>query len=581
MNGSVCFRIIAVLLCWSPFRLDAQRTADTVFRHPLDIPVALAATFGELRSNHFHSGIDYRTQGVTGHKIYAARDGYVSRVRVDAAGYGKALYITHFNGYTTVYGHLDGFYDEVAAYVKQQQYRRERFQVDIYPDSAAFPVKRGQWIALSGNTGSSTGPHLHFEVRETQTEYPVNPLLFGLGVSDRTAPVIRQLAIYPIGDSSTVNGVHSPLILPLEKTGGKYRIQGDVLPDVKGEVAFGIETYDRISGTENKCGVYRLRLLVDSLVWFSQTMNRFSFDETRYINSLTDYGYFMEKKVRINRLYIEPNNRLSIYDSHIRRGVISFDAAAIHTVSIIASDLHGNSSRLDFRFHHAPAENGNENEWPEWMKMPDFLKNIYERELVYRYNGFKMTVPANALYNKADIEITASDRLPSLYSKVYHVHNTLTPLHKPVVIDISADSVPERLREKALLVRIDEKGRMSGVGGAFYNGSIVKSSLSFGNFAIAVDTVPPNVVPLNIPKSKNMQGYRDIRIKITDSLSGIESYNGQIDGQWALFEYDAKKDLLSYTFDAVRLTRNTQHSLLLRITDAKGNETQYRSSFQW
>ncbi|MDR0815735.1 MAG: M23 family metallopeptidase, partial [Bacteroidales bacterium] len=297
MVRSTHCKIGLVLLCLTTFRLSGQALKDTVFHHPLDLPVALAATFGELRPNHFHAGIDYRTQGAIGHKIRAAEAGYVSRVSMAPSGYGKALYITHPNGYTTVYGHLDSFYQEVAEWVKQIQYQRERFQVDLYPDSSQFRVKRGQVIAISGNTGGSSGPHLHFEVRDTQTEDIVNPLMFGLGVKDRVAPVIRKIAIFPIGDSSTVNGSHDKLVLPVEKQGRNYKIQGNKKLNIQGEVAFGIEAYDQVSGTENKCGIYALRLYIDSAIWFSQSMDRFAFAASRYINSLIDYDYYVEHKV--------------------------------------------------------------------------------------------------------------------------------------------------------------------------------------------------------------------------------------------------------------------------------------------
>ncbi|MDR2036753.1 MAG: M23 family metallopeptidase, partial [Bacteroidales bacterium] len=345
---------IVLFIFLSVFKVQSQQYPDTFFYRPLDIPVLLSGTFAELRPNHFHSGIDYRTQGVIGHKVYASESGYVSRIFVGPGGYGKAIYITHPNGYTTVYGHLEDFYDEVSTYVKQQQYKREQFRIDLYPDSNRFIIKRGQVIGFSGNTGGSTGPHLHYEVRETKTQMPVNPVLFGMGVKDDVPPIMRRLVVYPIGEKSTVNGSKERQVFQLEKSGRNYRISGHRSLKIKGRGAFGIEAYDQTSGSGNRCGLYDLRLLVDSITFFSQTKDKFSFDETRCVNSLMDYAYYVENRVRINRLYIEPNNTLSIYKEHINHGVVSFSDSAEHDAMIIASDLHGNESKLGFTFTFVP-----------------------------------------------------------------------------------------------------------------------------------------------------------------------------------------------------------------------------------
>jgi hypothetical protein len=334
--------------------------------------------------------------------VFASEQGYISRISVLPAGFGNALYITHPNGYTTVYGHLDAFNDEITAYVKQQQYEKESFAVNLYPDATRFPVKRGEVVAFSGNTGSSGGPHLHFEVRNTKTEKTINPLLFGFGVRDNVAPVMRRLAVYPIGEGSTVNGSIDKLILDLEKIGKNYWIVGNTTVKIVGKVAFGIDTYDQTSGSANICGPYRIRLWVDSVMMFSQTMDEFSFDESRYIYSLIDYPYYVNHQIRFNRKYIEPNNRLSVYDHHIDRGIVSFPDSGNHKALVVVSDLHGNSSRLDFNFAYSPgamSRTSIPSYISELMTIPGMLGNMYQRELVYAQQGIRVVIPADALYD--------------------------------------------------------------------------------------------------------------------------------------------------------------------------------------
>jgi len=550
----------------------------------MDIPVFLSGTFGELRANHFHSGIDIRTQGVTGHKVYAVERGYVSRISVSSGGFGNALYITHPNGYTSVYGHLDAFCDKIAEFVKLQQYTQERFALNLNLDSDQIPVKRGELIAFSGNTGSSGGPHLHLEIRDTKTEETINPLLYGFGVKDNVPPVIQRLAVYPIGEGSTVNGSTDKLIVELEKSGDSYRIAGGKKISAMGKVAFGIEAYDQITGSANRCGPYNIRLWIDSTMIFSQTMERFSFDETRYINSLIDYEYFINHRIRFNRMYIEPNNRLSVYDRHKNRGIVSFPDSAKHTALAVVSDYHGNSSRLNFSFERLP-EKIHFPLFPtknsEFMNFPTGISVWYQNDFNYTHHGIRVVIPADALYDDINFTCTASAKPKGLYSKTYKIHERGTPLHKAMTIEISADSLPERLREKALMVLIEPDGRRFSAGGAYRDGAVRTQSSVFGEFAIGVDTVPPRITPVNIKNGADMRASKNIRFKIKDDFSGIHNFNGWIDGQWALFEYDAKNDLLFYNFDADRLSKNTQHSLELKITDNKGNTCEYKAKFTW
>jgi hypothetical protein len=352
-------------------------------------------------------------------------------------------------------------------------------------------------------------------------------------------------------------------------------------------LAFGIDTYDQTSGSTNRCGVYSIRLQVDSALMFSQTMNRFSFAETRYINSLIDYDYYIDHRARFNRMYIEPNNRLSVYGRHVDRGVASFSDSGTHRARITVRDFHNNSAQLDFAFDYAPDSTvaGASTRQPMTdilAIVPDPREHTYKRERTHVLPGLRVIIPADALYAETDFTCTATSRLKGLYSDTYKIHRPGTPLHKAITVEIAADSLPERLREKALLVMVDApSGRRSSAGGAYRDGVVSATPRVFGQFAIGVDTVPPRITPINIRNGANMTGASDIRLKISDDFSGIRSYNGWIDQEWALFEYDAKNNLLYYRFDAERLSKSTTHTLRLTVVDEKGNAKSYHAKFTW
>ena len=259
------------------------------FRSPMDIPIYLAGNFGELRTNHFHAGIDIKTQGVEGKKIYAAADGYVSRIKVQHGGYGKVVYIDHPNGYTTAYAHLKAFSTKIDSFAKKEQYKNQSFTFNWYPEPNQIPIKKGEVIALSGNTGRSGGPHLHYEIRETKSEHPLNVLLFGMQIKDNIKPIIRGIRIYPLDNQSTVNGQPKALYFKATNTPSGNTL--NVVPVVSKKIGFGIETLDKINGSGNRCGIYRIQLKIDGKIVFEQKMDKVPFNESRYLNAHTDYHY--------------------------------------------------------------------------------------------------------------------------------------------------------------------------------------------------------------------------------------------------------------------------------------------------
>ncbi|RMG76485.1 MAG: M23 family metallopeptidase, partial [Bacteroidetes bacterium] len=324
------------------------------FRSPLDIPLLLAGNYGEIRSNHYHAGIDIKTEGVEGKNVYAAADGYVSRIKISEGGYGKALYITHPNGYTTVYAHLKRFNDTIEQYVRKQQYLKESYEIELFPPKNSLKVKKGDIIAVSGNTGGSGGPHLHFEIRETDTEVPINPLLFGFDIKDDIPPIIKHLTIYPIDDTSFVNRRSRPKRYALSGSNGKYSLSAT--PEVKGIIGFGIEVIDKLNGSNNRCGIYSIDLTIDGDTIYRHHIEDIPFHKTRYINCHVDYEAWKKDGIKTQRCYRLPNNQLDFYDKLKYNGLYMFTDDSVHEVRFIVKDTYQNTSELVFNVKSSTAK---------------------------------------------------------------------------------------------------------------------------------------------------------------------------------------------------------------------------------
>ena len=315
---------LLALLCSTFSTVRGQKPKpDETFRSPVNFPITLAGSFGEIRRNHFHSGIDIRTGGAVGKPIYAIADGYVSRVNISAAGFGKALYIDHPNGYTSLYGHLQRYAGAIATWVKKQHYKRESFPMDIEVPAGELKVKKGDLIAWSGNSGSSGGPHLHFEIRDSKSQEIIDPLDFGFMKADDTSPRISSVKIYPHDDRAMVNFSNNPVSLQVTGGGGAYSLKSQQPVKVTGNIVFGIETSDAADGGL-KTGVHAIQLKVDGVTVFSQSIDRFAFAETRYVNCMIDYPAFVENKRKIQRSYVAPNNKMGIFSEVKDRGIVHF-----------------------------------------------------------------------------------------------------------------------------------------------------------------------------------------------------------------------------------------------------------------
>lgn len=533
----------------------------TDFRQPLDIvPPALAGSFGELRSNHFHSGVDFRTNQRVGYPIYAVADGYISRLRVQNSGFGLALYINHPNGYTSVYGHLSRFNPKIGQEVKAIQYRNKSYEIDEFPNSDFIPVRKGDIIAYSGNSGSSGGPHLHFELRDTKTESTINPQLLGIQIPDNIPPVISSMYVYRL-NGLPFNEFTPKQYFQVIGTNGRYSLNKVNTINLTGEVGFGIATTDKHNGMSGINGVYSIELKLDGILVYSSALERFSFENSRAINSHIDYPAFLSFKRSVQKSFVDPGNPLQIYSNLVNNGRINFSDGKLHQLSYTITDSKGNKSTLQFNVQDNPKAIIKTPKQPVGIAFPFSKENEFSNEEV------KVILPKGTLYNDLNF---VYKKLPN---GAHQIHNTFTPLHTGFEISIKADSTVAKYQSKALIVNTNRSSQ----GGYFENGFVKANPRTFGNFMIAIDTIAPIITPVNIAEGRNMNSLSKINFKLRDNLSGIKNFNGYIDGKWVLMEFDAKTATLWHVFD--ERTASGKHSFELVVSDMKDNVKRYAIEF--
>ena len=549
------FTIAFFSFCLAVFQLNAQSIIP-----PMDIPLFLSGNFGELRANHFHSGLDFKTQEVTGIPVKAVKDGYISRINISPWGYGRALYVTHPDGTKTVYGHLDHFVKSIETFARDSQYIKEKFQIELNLKPSQFPVKQGDIIAYSGNTGGSAGPHLHFEIRDAATDDLYDPLPYYKNrIQDDVPPEITGLMIFPQIGTGVVNGEtqNQEIRLTKDKTGNII-----MTPEITawGNIGIGVKAYDKMSGTRNTYLPKKISLEVDGIEIFAQSMDYLAFSESRYLNSLISFDDWINRKSFFMKSFIEPGNRLNIYQRKDGSGIISINEERIYKCKYTLTDAYGNTTVLPFEIM------GTKQVIPE-QRITGILF-AYNKPNVFTNLNVFLEIPVGNLYTNVDFQYR---EIPGYtpFSSLFQLGER-TPLHSscPLKIKIQKDTYPEKSKYGVFSVIGTKR---SWEGGAYKDGYMNCGIRELGNYAVGIDTVAPQIKPV-APQLWTKKGR--ISFKVTDNFSGIGEYKGTLDGRFVLFEYDPRIASMFCEFDAQRMKRGKQH-LVFSVKDRCGNESVY------
>lgn len=544
------------------------------FHSPVKHAMLLSGTFGELRPNHFHAGIDIKSsKGVPGDELFAAADGFISRIKVDSRGYGNSLYIDHPNGYTTLYAHLNHFNEEIEAYLKAKQYELQSFEVDLDLTPDIFPVRQGQFIGVMGNSGSSNGAHLHFEIRDTRTQDPINPLLFGFPVVDNVSPRMHSVKMYQLDEHLHTK---TTKVYSVFQSNGDYRIKGDTLYTDGALAGFGLKVYDHFDRVSNWNGIYSLSMLKNDSLIYAFDLETFSFDETRYLNAHCDYEERVTKNSYYNRCFTLPGNQLSIYRKNKNYGVVAVPEDRPAKITMIAADLSGNEARLEF-----------------WVQRRQGFRAVQVSNELYNYilpfdegnmirtEGLYLHMPAGTLYEDLYMRYDVSpERSDGFFSDVHHLHEPTTPVHRYFDLGLRPTKpIPAELKSKVFVAYCNGNAVVN-CGGTWQDGLLMTKVHQFGNYCIMADTKAPTITPRRF--RYNMKGRSSMSFRIRDDIATAAnvnelSYDAWIDGQWILMKYDKKSATITHVFD--ERTQPGEHNLKIIARDAVGNQTVYETKF--
>jgi len=542
------------------------------FGSPIDIPFLLAGNFGEPRASHFHMGIDIRTNEKEGMKVYALADGYVSRIGVSPYGYGNAVYITYPNGFTSVFGHLQRFNDAITSQLRKQQYAKEEFSVDFTLKPYELPVRKGELVAYSGNTGGSGGPHLHFEMRDA-LERTVNPFNFGYKSADQVPPVIGAVKFYPMDGTKYIADAYRA---PAVHTDTGFVLKAGLQKLNASSVGIAVNTFDKMDEQIHSVGLYDLKEYDGDSVVFEYKVDRISFDFIRYVIAQIDYPIFMKEGSRsFQKCFLERNNPMPAFYYHVKNnGIIDLSDRAVHHIRIEAADYAGNRSILKAQIQYDP-------EAIAFRQRPGQAAYPLspDRDNVIAGDCYKVDIPGKYLLDSMCINCSSAPaKGPGVFSEVLRIGEAYDLLNY-YTVSLRAVNLPDTLRDKALLAWRSAGGGTTAHSGKWAGDMLTAQVREFGTFYIVIDTTPPRITAVNILKGKNMHALKTIIMRISDNLSGIGDFHGYIDGKWELMEMDGKTGTLRMALPAT-LTAG-EHNFRLNVTDDRNNQSEYSVTFNY
>ncbi len=548
--------------------LFAGKNDTTIFALPMEEPVDLSANFAELRQNHFHGGLDFRTGGQEGKPIFSIADGYVSRIRIDSKGYGNQIYITHPNGYISSYAHLLSFSDKITKYIQKYQYLNEKNMIDVKIPINDLMIKRCDLIGISGNTGSSRGPHLHFEIQEVASGKIINPLIFYPQIKDIKSPIINAISVYPLSDESSVNGNNKSMIVGVNRTSANadYGIMQSLV--VKGKIGFAIQATDYMNNYYHIFGVYKVQLFMDSVLVYEHKMDKIKPWEQRAINSYVDYSYYLKSKNFLQKSYVDPFNKLGIYSKlNNNRGIFTFDKAGIHQMKYVVTDFHGNKSTVNFKITVNPNA---------IVTAPTHLGNPFPctQHNTYYSHYFKAYFPMGSMFN--DFYFTSGvDSVPKVsngLSAIVKISDAVIPIRDSVFLSIRLKkNIDEKYYKKLLIAQYLGPNSTSPVGGKYDTGFVTVQIKNFAKYLVIIDTIPPVVLPTKVYDRANLSTKAGMFFTIGDRYSGIGKFNMWIDDKWVIMYYDQKTSMIVHWFNPARMEYGKWHNCKLVVEDNRGN----------
>lgn len=541
-----------------------KKYSKNYFSNPMDIPVVVAGTFGELRNNHFHSGIDLKTQQKEGIPILAPANGYVYRIKVAQYGFGKVLYVKHPSGFTTVFAHLQRFAPKIQKYVKDIQYKKKSYYTgNLFPGEERFPIKKGEIIGYSGDTGSSGGPHLHYEIRDSKTDHIINPLHFGLSVKDTRKPIIEKLMAYPLDTNSRINSSNLKSTIPIKKIEeGKYvssRIEAN------GIIGLGVVAFDRQDMAMNRNGIYSLEMNVNGQRVYYHDVETFSFAESKYINLLIDFEHYGKYKKRFQKTHRVNKNKLSLYEDLVNNGKLTIDPFASYNIEIIAKDFKGNASSL-----RIPIKGIQKNE-VKIKKDTTNYKVIAANFNKFQKDGVTIAFPKHTFYYDCYLNFEVKDGIAK-------INEPTIPLDKRFTLTFDTSHLNTKEKQQVYISNVTNKKYPKHVSTKKKENKVYTNQKTLGSYTLKLDSIKPKISLVNFANEQWVSKNKTLKVRIKDKESGIKDFRGFIDNEWILMEYNHKKGILTYDFSDKKLV-GSKHIFKIVVSDKVGNTETISTTF--